>query len=101
MIRVLSLALAALLLAACHHLPEHAGKRYSMQGVVKALDPANKTAAIDAGQIGDWMPPMTMEYPVKSDGEFRKLKVGDRIEATVVVNEPAYFITDIKVAAQP
>jgi len=34
-----------------------------MEGEVKALDPAAKTATIAAGKIGDWMDAMTMEYP--------------------------------------
>jgi Cu/Ag efflux protein CusF len=40
---------------------------------------------------------MTMEYPVKPDGEFQKLHVGDKIDATVVVVDPTYYVTDIKV----
>jgi Cu/Ag efflux protein CusF len=44
------------------------------------------------------MEAMTMEYPVKPDAEFQKLHVGDRIEATVIVGDPAYYVTDIKVA---
>jgi Cu/Ag efflux protein CusF len=72
-------------------------KRYPMQGEVRALDANAKSATIDAGKIGDWMEPMTMEYPVKPDAEFQKLHVGDRIEATVVVGDPSYYVTDVKV----
>jgi Cu/Ag efflux protein CusF len=39
-----------------------------------------------------------MEYPVKPDAELQKLHVGDRIEATVVVNDLKYYVTDVKVA---
>src|SRR5262249_11840317 len=95
----ISLLFLTLLLAACgrHSAPE-SGKRYAMQGVVKAIDTADKTAAIDAGQIGDWMAPMTMPYPVKPESELQKIHVGDKIEATVVVvNEASYYVTDIKV----
>jgi Cu/Ag efflux protein CusF len=73
-------------------------KRYPMRGTVKALDPQSKSATIDAGKIGDWMEAMTMEYLVKPDGEFEKLHVGDKIEATVVVNDLKYYVTDVKVA---
>ena len=53
---------------------------------------------IDAGQIGDWMAPMTMPYSVKPDSELKKLHVGDRIEATVVVvSDTSYYVTDVKV----
>ena len=68
-----------------------------MQGTIKSLDAAHKTAMIDAGKIGDWMEPMMMEYPIKPDSEFQKLHVGDKIDATVVVNDPGYYVTDIKV----
>ena len=68
-----------------------------MQGVVKSLDANAKSASIDAGKIGDWMEAMTMEYPVKPEAEFQKLHVGDKIEATVVVGDPGYYVTDIKV----
>jgi len=72
-------------------------KRYTMEGEVKALDPATKTATIAAGKIGDWMDAMTMEYSVKPDAEFRKLHVGDHIQATVVVNDDKYYVTEVKV----
>jgi Cu/Ag efflux protein CusF len=75
-----------------------AEKRYPMQGQITALDATTHTATIAAGKIGDWMEAMTMEYPVKPDAEFAKLHVGDRIEATVVVGDPAYYVTQVKVA---
>lgn len=97
-----SLLLVCMALAGCHHgeTPVAAkGKRYPMQGEIKTLDANTKSALIDAGQIGDWMAPMAMDYPVKPDAEFQKLHVGDRIEAVVVVldPEPGYYVTDVKV----
>jgi len=88
---------AALLLAGCGSKPAADAKRYPMQGVVKSVDPRTKSAMIDAGKIGDWMEAMTMEYPVKPDSEFQKLHAGDKIEATVVVSDPGYYVTDVKV----
>src|SRR3954452_19280085 len=86
----------ALLLSGCAPKSEPV-KRYAMQGEVKALDASAKTATIAAGKIDDWMEAMTMEYPVKPDAEFQKLHVGDKIEATVVVVDPAYYVTEVKV----
>src|SRR5215813_11540941 len=102
MTRITPLLIPVLLiaLAGCGGQKAPEGKRYPMQGVVKALDDKGKTATIDAGKIGDWMEAMTMEYPVKPDSEFQKLHVGDHIEATVVVQEPAYYVTDVKVTKQ-
>ena len=88
---------AALLFAGCGSKPDAAAKRYPMQGVVKSVDPRTKSAMIDAGKIGDWMEAMTMEYPVKPDSEFQKLQPGAKIEAIVVVSDPGYYVTDVKV----
>jgi Cu/Ag efflux protein CusF len=90
------LPLLLLMLAGCAE--KASTKRYLMQGEVKALDASAHTATIAAGKIGDWMEAMTMEYPVKPDAEFQKLHVGDRIEATVIVGDPAYYVTEIKIA---
>lgn len=85
----------AAVLAGCAGAPKD--KRYHFEGTIVALDAAGKTATIRAGQIGDWMDPMTMEYPIKPDAEFAKLHVGDKIHATAVVRDPAYYVTDVKV----
>ncbi len=90
------LPLLLLLFAGCAAKPPV--KRYPMQGQIMALDTSAHTATIAAGKIGDWMEPMTMEYSVKPDAEFQKLHVGDKIEATVIVSDPGYYVTEIKVA---
>jgi Cu/Ag efflux protein CusF len=87
--------LFALALAACSSPPKT--KTYPMQGEIKALNADSKSATIAAGKIGDWMEPMTMDYPVKPDAEFQKLHVGDRIEAKVVVQEEKYYVTEVTV----
>jgi Cu/Ag efflux protein CusF len=98
MIRRISALLLSLLLMMFAGCAQKAPvKRYPMQGEVKALDASAHTATIAAGKIGDWMEAMTMEYPVKPDAEFQKLHVGDKIEATVMVGDPGYYVTEIKV----
>ena len=97
--RIALLVLPGLALVGCSSKPQ--AKRYPMEGVIKGLDPAAKSATIDAGKIGDWMEAMTMEYPVKPDSEFAKLKVGDRIKATVVVEDVKYYVTDVTVVEKP
>jgi Cu/Ag efflux protein CusF len=72
-----------------------------MKGEVKELDPTTKSATIQHGKIGDWMDAMTMEYPFKPDAEYAKLHVGDHIEATVVVKDNRYYVTDVKVVPAP
>ncbi len=99
MTRRTTVLLLALALAGCG--AKNQTKRYPMEGEVKALDPATKTATIAAGKIGDWMEAMTMEYPVKPDAEFQKLHFGDRIHATVVVSGDQYYVTGIKILPAP
>jgi Cu/Ag efflux protein CusF len=95
MTRRTSVLLLALALAGCG--AKDQTKRYAMEGEVKALDPATRTATIAAGQIGDWMEAMTMEYPVKPDAEFQKLHIGDHIQATVVVSGDTYYVTEVRI----
>ncbi len=98
MTRRIALLLAAAALSGCGS--KTPPRQYDIEGQVKALDPAAKTATIQHGKIGDWMEAMTMEYKVKPDAEFQKLHVGDRIQAkVVVVNDLNYYVTDVKVAA--
>jgi Cu/Ag efflux protein CusF len=93
--RRIGLLVLAFILTACGSKQE--AKRYEMQGEIRDLDPSTKSATINAGKIGDWMEAMTMEYPVKPDADFRKLHVGDHIQATVVVNNLKYYITSVTV----
>ena len=97
--RAVLLTVAAVVLAGCgaKEQAQEQGKHYPMQGEVKAIDPAAKTANINAGKIEGWMDAMTMEYPIKPDAELAKLHVGDKIQATVVVNDLKYYVTDVKV----
>jgi Cu/Ag efflux protein CusF len=95
MTRRTTVLLLALTLAGCG--AKDQSKRYAMEGEVKALDPAARTATIAHGKIGDWMEAMTMEYAVKPDSEFQKLHVGDRIQATVVVSGDKYYVTGVRV----
>lgn len=95
--RIAAILPLLLMLGGCTRVTPATEKRYPMQGEIKALDATAHSATIAAGKIGDWMEAMTMEYPVKPENEFQKLHVGDKIEATVVVGDPAYYVTGIKI----
>src|SRR5271157_42563 len=88
--------LAAAVLAGCGS-QKPPVKRYPMVGEIQVLDAGTHTATIKHEKIGEWMEAMTMEFTVKPASEFVKLHVGDRIRATVVVEDPAYWVTDITV----
>ena len=95
-----TLLLFCLALFACAQKKDENAKRYPVTGTIQGLDAKAKTATIDAGKIGDWMEAMIMDYPIKPDAEFQKLHVGDKIEATVVVGNPGYYVTDVKVVGK-
>ena len=74
-------------------------KHYQLSGEVVALDAKDKTATVKHGAVGDWMGPMTMEYPVRAASDFESLHVGDKISATVNVRDDAdYDLSDIRKA---
>jgi Cu/Ag efflux protein CusF len=74
-------------------------RHYPVHGKVISVDAANKKARIDAGPIGDWMGPMTMNYDIKDDAGLAQLKAGSEFDATVnVTPDDDFWLTDIKVA---
>lgn len=70
-----------------------------MRGEVKALDPKEKLATVAHEKIEGWMEAMTMEYPIKDQNEFAKLRVGEKIEAKIVVSDLDYWIAEVKEAS--
>jgi Cu/Ag efflux protein CusF len=70
-------------------------KRYALHGEVLRLDAQGKIAAIKHQKIGDWMEAMTMEFPVKDQIEFDKLRAGETINATVFVQGNSYWVAEI------
>jgi Cu/Ag efflux protein CusF len=92
------LSAAVMTLAACSKsAPE---KHYKLTGEVLTLDPKGQQATIKGDKIEGWMEAMTMEYPIKDPSELAKLAPGDRIQATVIVGESNYRLTDIKVTGK-
>ena len=76
-------------------------KEYALHGEVLRLDTQGKIAAIKHEKIGDWMEAMTMEFPVKEQSEFDKLRTGEKINATVTVQGPRYWIGEIQEDTTP
>ena len=71
-------------------------RRYALHGEVLRLDPKDKIAAIKHEKIGDWMEAMTMEFPVKEQAEFDKLRAGATINGTVFVQGNSYWVGEIQ-----
>jgi Cu/Ag efflux protein CusF len=76
-------------------------KRYALHGQVLRLDTQGKIAAIKHEKIGDWMEAMTMEFPVKEQSAFDKLREGEKINATVFVQGNSYWVGEIQEDAGP
>ena len=70
--------------------------RYELHGEVLRLDPQGKIAAIKHQKIGDWMEAMTMEFPVKDQADFSKLREGEKISGTVFVQGTTYWVGEIQ-----
>lgn len=75
-------------------------KKYQLKGVIVRLDPKLQTATIKHGPIEGWMEAMTMEFPVPSKEEFRKLSQGQTIRAAVFVRELDYHIGEIQIESK-
>jgi Cu/Ag efflux protein CusF len=71
-------------------------KTYESHGTVTKIDEENNRVTLDHEQIGDWMEPMKMPFPVSDPALLEGLETGKRYAFTVVVggqNNADYMIT--------
>ncbi len=89
--------LSLISLPGCARAPQAkpAVKRFQMRGQIVRLDPNTHLATIKSEKIEGWMEAMTMDFPVKDSSDFQALRVGDRIAATVFVQDLDYWIGEI------
>ncbi len=78
-------------------------KRHSLSGTIVRLSNDRYIAVIRHGPIKDldgkvWMEAMTMEFPVRDRSEFSRLRVAQRVRATVHQRESdfEYWIGEIQ-----
>ena len=75
-----------------------AQKHYPLTGKIVSIDAKERTAAVDAAAVPNFMEAMTMDYPIQSKEEFAKLHPGDHITATIDVGDDGSFaLSHIKV----
>jgi Cu/Ag efflux protein CusF len=67
-----------------------------MHGKVVSVNAPEKSARIDAGAIGDWMGPMTMNYSFKDDADLARLTPGITFDATVFVQGDDFWVGEVK-----
>ncbi len=58
-------------------------KSYTLYGKVEAIEQSTKGLTVNHDKVEGWMDAMTMTYAVDDPGVLKKVKVGDRIKATV------------------
>jgi Cu/Ag efflux protein CusF len=73
-------------------------QRHPMHGVVQSVDAGAKTATIQHGDIPGFMGPMTMEYAVRDPAALAKLHKGEKIDATVFVQDSDFWVGEIQEA---
>jgi Cu/Ag efflux protein CusF len=56
---------------------------HAFRGTVQAVDPAAKTLTVLNENVEGWMMPMSMSYSADKDDVYGKVRVGDKITATV------------------
>jgi Cu/Ag efflux protein CusF len=71
-------------------------RQYAMRGVVLRLDPEGHIATIKNEKIEGWMESMTMDFPVKDQADFAKLRAGDTIRANVFVQGLEYWVGNVQ-----
>src|SRR5262245_42592246 len=84
MLPLVVLSAAVVLLPASAQQPQPPAKKsYTFRGTVTQVNPSSKRLTVDGEKVEGWMEAMTMAYAVDRDDVFSRVKVGDRITATV------------------
>lgn len=76
-------------------------KRYDLHGKIVAADRAKKKATVAHDDIKDYMPAMTMEFPIKDDFVFDELSKDADIRAELVVDKDAFWLENVRIVAAP
>lgn len=69
---------------------------YPMRGTVVRLDKKTNLASIHNEKIEGWMDEMTMEFPVEDSDEYKALRPGEKITATVNITSEGFWLTNVK-----
>ncbi len=76
-------------------------KRYTLRGKVVAVDKAHKKASIAHEEVEDYMPAMTMDFPIKDDWVFDELSKDADIRGDLVVDKDGFWLENIAIVAAP
>jgi len=73
-------------------------KSLTLRGVVEGVDAKAGRVTVNHEKVEGWMDAMTMAYSVDKPEDLQRLKIGDRIEATVYQDE--YKLYNIRVTGR-
>ena len=76
-------------------------KPYPGTGVVVSINHKEGWIELNHEEIKDLMPAMQMEFNVKDKTLLNNVKVGDRVDFTVVETEKGEYLTSLKPVAKP
>ena len=82
---------ASFLLQSCSQKPanEH---RYELKGKVISVDRARGEVTVEHGDVKDYMPAMTMPFPIRDAEALKVLEAGDQLQASLVVTDEGYWL---------
>ena len=81
--------------------PPVLNKPYPGTGVVATINRDEGWIEINHEEIKGLMPAMQMEFNVKGKSLLDRVKVGERVDFTIVETEKGEYLIDIKPAARP
>ncbi|HXH70826.1 MAG TPA: SCO family protein [Pyrinomonadaceae bacterium] len=76
-------------------------KRYTLRGKVVAVDKARKKASIAHEEVENYMPAMTMDFPIKDDWVFDELSRDADIRGDLVVDADGFWLENVAIVAAP
>jgi len=89
-------AVLAVVVFSRHHPPPADAKTFEVIGQVRSVDTNDQTIRITHEEIPDFMPAMTMPFPVKDRALLRGLSAGDRVQFELVVTDDDSWIARIE-----
>jgi protein SCO1/2 len=89
MIRGMILSLLVPLLSGC-------AKRLPVRGMILSVDPSARTVLVSHRDIPHYMPAMTMQFPVRSPGNFDGLYPGAQVEFKLIPRKSGSYIQNLR-----
>ncbi|MGI8495670.1 MAG: SCO family protein [Pyrinomonadaceae bacterium] len=76
-------------------------KHYNFRGRVLSVDKAHKTASIAHDDIENYMPAMTMDFPIKDEWVLDELSKDADVRADLVVDKDGFWLENVAISAAP